>query len=511
MDSLKDLIIELDNNLDNLAAIRTKNLQFQTDAKQAMAKLTQAMEHQKQVANEQDRTIRNQNQIILKVFRTLQSKDRDELFCSDTDGQPLRCCMDCGQKITAVQYKLLHNGTGVSDASEVLSKTMKKQRIQEKNDDIQGNKAEDINEPEDDNTIDDNGENSRQDETSQTSNKQSLSDSMDSQGSGSEFDFDVKDCIDVDVAEDDLLRESPIMDKIRPTPKPRKRRNNSFSLIPKRDLDGNSGTNQVTKSQSGPWNHGNRVAIPKQFKSHDSLQSRRVITDIKDGDGITGGMKIKLETDVVKTNSMKSMEPTILDCYGSNLPAILEGNGIPAQPYVVSIYHSARTNQNIRLINFQFLETNKKITQELKKCNLPQMSLFTSDFSNSEFHVKHGVVKSLFHCPTHTLGFLEVTQNVLCCFKSENRTNNIMVDVNNKYNTRILVVFPRGPKLIRYNDEITDIVLITDGVATREGREYIKDIELATYEEGSNVVVASHYDVSDKNVTKVCRSKRINK
>ena len=507
MDSLKDLIIELDNNIDSLAAIRTKNLQFQTDAKQAMAKLTQAMEHQKQVSNEQDKTIRNQNQIILKVFRALQSKDRDELFCSDTDGGPLRCCMDCGARIDTVQYKLLHNGTGVSDASEVLSKTLKKQRIQEKDDNIRGNKAEDINETNDDNTIDENqGENSHEDETPQTSNEQSLSDSMDSQESGSEFDFDVKDCIDVDVNEDDLLRESPVMDKIRPTPKPRKRRNDS--LIPTRDLDGNSGSNQLPKSQSGPWNHGNRVAIPKQSKSHDSLQSRRVITDIRGGDGNTGGMKIKLETDVVKTNSMKSMEPTILDCYGSNLPTVLEGNGIPAQPYHTPIYHSERTNQNIRLINFQFLQTNKRISQELKKCNLPQMSLFTSDFSDSEFHVKYGRVKSLFHCPTHTLGFLEVTQNVLCCFKSGNKTNNIMVDVNNQYNTRILVVFPRGPKPIRYNDEITDIVLITDGVATREGREYIKDIELANYEKGSNVVVASHYDILDHKNMK-CRSKRM--
>ena len=184
MDSLKDLIIELDNNLDSLAVIRTKNLQFQTDTKQAMAKLTQAMEHQKQVANEQDKTIRNHNQIILKVFRAFQSKDRDELFCSDTDGLPLRCCMDCGARIDALQYKLLHNGTGVSDASEVLSKTMKKQKIQEKDNDIRGDKAEDINETKDDNTIDDNhGENSHQGETSQTSNEQSLSDSMDSQES----------------------------------------------------------------------------------------------------------------------------------------------------------------------------------------------------------------------------------------------------------------------------------------------------------------------------------------
>ena len=119
------------------------------------------------MTNEQDKTIRNQNQIILKVFRALQSKDRDELFCSDTDGQPLRCGMDCGARIDAV-----------------LSKTMKKQKIQEKDDDIRGDKAEDINETKDDNTIDDNhGENSHQGETSQTSNEQSLSDSMDSQES----------------------------------------------------------------------------------------------------------------------------------------------------------------------------------------------------------------------------------------------------------------------------------------------------------------------------------------
>ena len=90
-----------------------------------------------------------------------------------------------------------------------------------------------------------------------------------------------------------------------------------------------------------------------------------------------------------------------------------------------------------------------------------------------------------------------------------------MVDVNNQYNTRILMVFPRDPKVIRYNDEIADIVLITDGVATREGREYIKDIELATYEKGSNVVVASHYDILDEranqknvNSNSKCRSKR---
>ena len=180
---------------------------------------------------------------------------------------------------------------------------------------------------------------------------------------------------------------------------------------------------------------------------------------------------------------------------------------------VISLNHltSWCCNQDIRLINFQFLETNKKITQELKKCNLSQMSLFTSDFSDSEFHVKHEVVKSLFHGPTHTLAFLEVTPNVLCCFKSGNKTNNIMVDVNNQYNTQILMLFPRGPKVIRYNDEILDIVLITDGIATREGREYIKDIELATYEKGSNMVVASPYDVKShildhKNVK--CRSKR---
>ena len=124
-------------------------------------------------------------------------------------------------------------------------------------------------------------------------------------------------------------------------------------------------------------------------------------------------------------------------------------------------------------------------------------------------------LKSLFHCPTHTLAFLEVTPNVLCCFKSGNKTNKIMVDVNNQYNTRILMVFPRGPKVIRYNDEIADIVLITDGVATREGREYIKDIELATYEKGSNVVVAIHYDILDEranhknvNSNSKCRSKR---
>ena len=126
------------------------------------------------------------------------------------------------------------------------------------------------------------------------------------------------------------------------------------------------------------------------------------------------------------------------------------------------------------------------------------MSLFTSDYIDSEIHIKHGVIKSLFKSSTHTLGFVEVTTEVLCSFKSENRTNNLVIDVDNQYHKRILMVFPKRERLIHYNDEITDIVLVTDGAALKQNQEYIDKIELANYRKGSNVVIVTHFEILDQ-------------
>ena len=114
-------------------------------------------------------------------------------------------------------------------------------------------------------------------------------------------------------------------------------------------------------------------------------------------DGIGKGMQIEIKKNVIKTNCMKALEPTLLDCGGSSLPAVLEINGLPSQLYYVPIYHSERMNKSVALYYFQFLNHNRKLTQELQKCNLSQMSLLTSDYVDSEIHIKHGVIKSLFH------------------------------------------------------------------------------------------------------------------
>ena len=39
------------------------------------------------------------------------------------------------------------------------------------------------------------------------------------------------------------------------------------------------------------------------------------------------------------------------------------------------------------------------------------------------------------------------------------------------------MVFPKGQRLIHYNDEITDVVLVTDGVAIKQNQEFIETIQ----------------------------------
>ena len=507
MDSLKDLMLTLDANINKMEELRSKNLFHQTEVQRNLMKINMAMEQQSQIANEQNEAIKNQNRVILKIFRELKAKEASELFCTDTDSNILKCCFDCGQRIDSMQLKLLHNH---NDASEVLVRTMEKSKLQDEKDDHHETRKEDVNQYKRKNEIDDTdnrtSEDSQQGENSQTSNEQDSSlekDSMHEQDSlsmdsdDSENDESLqRDCIDIDVTEDELLRESPTMEKERPTPKPRKRRNDS--LIPKREFEKNSKSNSLSKDKTGPWNPGNRTSSQKQPISHDVLTSQRIISDIRKMDGVGKEMKIEIKKNVIKTNCLKAQKPTLLDCGGSSLPAVLEINGLPCQPYYVPIHHSERMNKEVTLHYFQFLEHNRKITQELQRCNLSQMSLFTSDYVDSEIHIKHGVIKSLFHSSTHTLGFVEVSNEVLCSFKSENRTNNLVIDVDNQYHKRILMVFPKKEKLIHYNDEIADIVLVTDGAALKQNQEYIDKIELANYKKGSNVVIVTHFEILDQ-------------
>ena len=60
------------------------------------------------------------------------------------------------------------------------------------------------------------------------------------------------------------------------------------------------------------------------------------------------------------------------------------------------------------------------------------------------------------------------------------------------------MVFPEDERFIHYNDEITDIVLVTDGVALKQNQEYIDKIELANYRKGSNVVIVTHFEILDQ-------------
>ena len=56
------------------------------------------------------------------------------------------------------------------------------------------------------------------------------------------------------------------------------------------------------------------------------------------------------------------------------------------------------------------------------------------------------------------------------------------------------ISFPKGQRLIHYNDEITDVVLVTDGVAIKQNQEFINKIELANFRKGSNVVIVGILD-----------------
>ena len=60
------------------------------------------------------------------------------------------------------------------------------------------------------------------------------------------------------------------------------------------------------------------------------------------------------------------------------------------------------------------------------------------------------------------------------------------------------ISFPKGQRLIHYNDEITDVVLVTDGVAIKQNQEFINKIELANFRKGSNVVIVTHFEILDQ-------------
>lgn len=488
-EGMRSLILDLDANLDQLSDIRERTLQFQLDTKIQMAKLSKTIERQNQLIMEQETAIRSQNRVMLKVLKALRGRDPDELFLCDQDtNRSLKCCFDCNAKIDAMTFRLMHERSDVETAAQVLTKSVKNATNSSKNKEETEEEMDETDNQEQNELSMENDDESKISSNLSESPENGIGDSQASE-SASEYGYD-NDALEVDISEDELLMGTPEPETVPPTPKPRRKVvTNELSLMPTR------GSNKNGK-QNPFFNRGNQSTTPTE------LTIRKVTNnEMRDG-GIKNNMRIKVSNDltneVIKTNKMTALTPMNLDCDGSSLPTLLVKTGIPCQPYSIMVTSCKRTNCHLEIIHFQVLQTNNaRLAQEFKKSNLYRFSIITSDFKGTKCYIKSAVVRTVYHSNTHTLAFIECYGEVLCTFEKNEKLKSIRMCVDNDYNRRIVTVFPKKNG-IRWNDELVDIVLVSDAEAIKKNHTWIQDVELIDIKRGRNICFALEFDKSNK-------------